>query len=68
MTALDVVLAAGGLGEFASGNRAKIVRKTADGKTREIRLKLADLLKKGRIKENHDLLPGDVLIVPESRF
>jgi polysaccharide export outer membrane protein len=68
MTALDVVLAAGGLGEFAGGNRAKIVRKGADGKTKDIRLKLGDLVKKGRMKENIDLLPGDVLIVPESRF
>jgi polysaccharide export outer membrane protein len=68
MTALDVVLAAGGLGEFAGGNRAKIVRKGPDGKSRDIRVKLGDLVKKGRMKENIDLLPGDVLIVPESRF
>jgi polysaccharide export outer membrane protein len=68
MTVLDVVLAVGGLGEFAGGNRAKILRKGADGKQNEIRVKLADLVNKGRIKENVALIPGDVLMVPESRF
>lgn len=68
MTVLDVVLAVGGLGEFSGGNRAKILRKGVDGKQREIRVRLADLVKKGRIKENVAVLPGDVLMVPESRF
>jgi polysaccharide export outer membrane protein len=68
MTVLDVVLAVGGLGEFAGGNRAKIVRKDASGKQTEIKVKLADLVKKGRIKDNVNMQPGDLLIVPESRF
>lgn len=68
MTVLDVVLAAGGLGEFAAGNRAKLVRKDAAGKTTEKRVRLEDLLKKGKLKENVNVLPGDVLIVPESFF
>ncbi|MGE3667267.1 MAG: XrtA/PEP-CTERM system exopolysaccharide export protein [Steroidobacteraceae bacterium] len=68
MTALDVVLAVGGLSEFAAGNRAKLVRKGANGKTTEKRVRLEDLLKKGRLKENVDMMPGDVLIVPESFF
>jgi polysaccharide export outer membrane protein len=68
MTVLDVVLAVGGLGEFAGGNRAKILRKDADGKQKQIRVRLADLVNKGRIKENVSLQPGDVLMVPESRF
>jgi len=68
MTALDVVLAVGGLAEFAAGNRAKLVRKDAKGKTVEKRVRLEDLLKKGRLKENVDMMPGDVLIVPESFF
>lgn len=68
MTVLDVVLAAGGLGEFASGNRAKLVRKAADGKTTEKRVRLEDLVKKGKLKENIAVQPGDVLIIPESFF
>jgi polysaccharide biosynthesis/export protein len=68
MTVLDVVLASGGLGEFAGGNRAKLVRKTADGKSQEIRLKLADLVNKGKVSNNIEVKPGDVLVVPESIF
>ena len=68
MTALDVVLAVGGLAEFAAGNRAKLVRKDAKGKAVEKRVRLDDLLKKGKLKENVEMMPGDVLIVPESFF
>jgi polysaccharide biosynthesis/export protein len=68
MTAMDVVLAVGGLGDFSAGNRAKILRKDATGKQHEIQVKLADLVKKGRIKENIEMMPGDVLMVPESLF
>jgi polysaccharide export outer membrane protein len=67
ITALDAVLAVGGLAPFAAGNRAKIVR-TEDGKHREIKIKLDDLVNKGDMRQNLALKPGDVLIVPESRF
>jgi polysaccharide export outer membrane protein len=67
ITALDVVLAVGGLAQFAAGNRAKVVR-TENGKQREIRLKLDDLVNKGDMRQNILLQPGDVLVVPESRF
>ena len=67
MTVLDVMIAVGGLGEFAAGNRAKLVRKV-DGVTREYRVRLSDLLDKGEIKHNVDIKPGDVLIIPESFF
>ena len=56
------------LAEFAAGNRAKLVRKDAKGKTVEKRVRLEDLLKKGKLKENVEMMPGDVLIVPESFF
>jgi polysaccharide export outer membrane protein len=67
MTLLDVMIEVGGLTEFASGNRAKIVR-TTNGVQREIPIKLKDLLNKGEIEENMLMQPGDVLIIPESRF
>jgi polysaccharide biosynthesis/export protein len=66
LTALDAILAVGGLTEFAAGNRAKIVRKNESGKTVEIKVKLESLVKKGKMAENKDLKPGDVIIVPES--
>lgn len=67
MTVLDVVLQVGGLGPFAAGNRAKIVR-VSNGKQQEIPVKLDRLVNKGDMQQNRPLLPGDVLVVPESRF
>lgn len=64
---LDVVLATGGLTEFAAPNRAKIVR-TVNGKQVEIKVKLSALMNKGDLKQNHELKPGDVFIVPQSMF
>lgn len=66
LTALDALLAVGGLTQFAAGNRAKIVRKNDAGKTVEIKIRLESLVRKGKMKENVDLKPGDVIIVPES--
>jgi len=67
ITVLDAVLASGGLAQFAAGNRARIVR-NENGKQREIRVRLNDLVNDGDMKNNLPLLPGDVLLVPESRF
>jgi polysaccharide export outer membrane protein len=67
MTVMDAVLAAGGLGDFAAGNRAKIVREEA-GKQVEIRVKLSDLLNKGDLKQDVALKPGDTLVVPQTMF
>jgi polysaccharide export outer membrane protein len=67
MTVLDAVLAVGGLGQFAAGNRAHIVR-TENGKQTEIKVKLDALVNSGDMKQNLALKPGDVLVVPETRF
>ncbi len=67
MTLLDVMIQVGGLSEFASGNRAKVVRKQ-DGKEVSIKVRVDDLLNKGDMDQNIRMLPGDVLIIPESIF
>jgi polysaccharide export outer membrane protein len=67
MTILDAMLAVGGLGQFAAGNRAHLVR-VENGKTTEIKVKLDALVNNGDMKQNLALRPGDVLVVPESRF
>lgn len=67
MTVLDAVLAVGGLSQFAAGNRARIMR-TTDGRQQEIKIKLAALVNDGDMKQNVALRPGDVLVVPETRF
>ncbi len=69
MTILDAMIAVGGLSEFASGNRSKLVRfDKQSGKQTEYALRLGDLLKNGDSKANVMLMPGDVIIIPESLF
>ena len=67
MKVLDAVLAVGGLAPFAAGNRAKLMR-MENGKQRQIRIKLNNLLNDGDLRQNLELRPGDVLVVPESLF
>ena len=67
MTVLDAVLAVGGLTQFASGKRARIVR-IEKGQENIIHVKLADLVNSGDVRENVPLKPGDVLVVPQSLF
>ncbi|RMF12585.1 MAG: sugar ABC transporter substrate-binding protein, partial [Alphaproteobacteria bacterium] len=67
MTLLDVMIAVGGLTEFAAGNSARLVR-TENGRQREYGLRISDLLKDGDASANVSILPGDVIIVPESFF
>jgi polysaccharide biosynthesis/export protein len=67
MTVLDALLAVGGLTQFASGNRARIVR-MENGQETVIHVKLSDLLNSGDVHENIALRPGDVLVVPQSWF
>jgi len=57
----------GGLTRFAAGNRAVIVRKV-DGKDQEQRVRLDDLIKDGDVSANVRVLPGDILIIPQSYF
>lgn len=67
MTLLDVMIQVGGLSEFAAGNRAKIIRRRGDEQM-EIRVRVEDLLNDGDMDQNVRMLPGDVLIIPESIF
>ena len=67
MTLLDVMIAVGGLGQFAAGNRAKIVRSRGED-TDEIPVRLDRLMNNGDMRYNVPMLPGDVVIIPESRF
>jgi polysaccharide biosynthesis/export protein len=67
MRVLDLVLAAGGLTDYAAGNRAKLVRQE-NGKTIDMKVKLDRLVNKGDMEQNLLLKPGDVLVVPETRL
>jgi polysaccharide biosynthesis/export protein len=68
MTVLDLVIEVGGLSQFAAGNRAKIIRPGKQGAAKEIKVRLGDLLNKGKVSENITLEPGDILVIPETLF
>ena len=67
MTLIDVMIAVGGITDFAAGNKATILR-TVEGKQQQLGVKLEDLTKGGDISANVEMRPGDVLIIPESLF
>jgi polysaccharide export outer membrane protein len=67
MTVLDAMISVGGLTPYASGNRAKLVRRVG-GKETETTLRLSDLLKSGDLSANTELQPGDIIIIPQSFF
>ena len=66
MTVLDVMIAVGGLTDFAAGNDATILRSVEGNKQYSVRLK--DLIKRGDISANVEMRPGDILIIPQSFF
>uniref|UniRef100_A0ABX1N2Q9 Sugar ABC transporter substrate-binding protein n=2 Tax=Aromatoleum buckelii TaxID=200254 RepID=A0ABX1N2Q9_9RHOO len=66
MTLLDVMIAVGGVTEFADGNGASILRTGEGNKQYSVRIK--DLLKRGDVSANVEMRPGDVLIIPQSWF
>jgi polysaccharide export outer membrane protein len=67
MSLMDVLIAVGGITDFAAGNKANIIR-TVDGTRRALPVRLHDLLRKGDISANVAVLPGDVLVIPEGWF
>ncbi len=67
MTLLDLLISVGGLTEYAAPKRSKIVRRS-DGTTQEIPVRPDLLLERGDVRFNVQILPGDVLIIPEARF
>jgi len=66
MTVLDVMIAVGGLTDFAAGNSASILRTAEGNKQYSVRLK--DLIKRGDVSANVEMRPGDILIIPQSLF
>lgn len=67
MSLMDVMIAVGGLTDFAAGNRARIIR-YVDGIQQQFRVRLNDLIRDGDISANVPMYQGDVLVIPESYF
>lgn len=67
MSLMDVMIAVGGLTDFAAGNRARIIR-NVNGEQQQFRVRLEDLIRDGDISANVPVYQGDVLVIPESFF
>jgi len=67
MSLMDVMIAVGGMTDFAAGNRAKVIR-TINGEQQQFRVRLDDLIRDGDVSANVPMLQGDVLVIPESFF
>ena len=67
MTLLDVMIGVGGLTEFANGNSSVLVR-VEDGVQKQYQIFIDDLIKNGQISANVDVLPGDIIVIPETWF
>lgn len=68
MTLLDVMIAVGGMTDFADGNRATITRVATGGGQKQYRVRLDDLLRDGDMSANVQIMPGDVIVIPEAWF
>lgn len=66
MTLLDVMIAVGGVTDFADGNAASILRTSQGNKQYSVRVR--DLIKRGDVSANVEMVPGDVLIIPQAWF
>lgn len=67
ITLLDAVLMSGGITEDADAADTKIIRKTAQ-KEEIIKVNLKEVIKKGKVKDNVDLRPRDLIVVPARVF
>ena len=68
MTVLDVVLAAGGITEFASPDRTELYRRAGGATTQSYPIRLGKILKQGEMATNYPVQPGDVVTVPQRAF
>lgn len=68
MTVLDVMIAVGGMTEFAAGNKTRIIRNVKGNQPQQFIVRLNDLIKDGDISANVPMRPGDIMVIPESFF
>ncbi len=67
-TLSQAILKAGGLASFANGKKVQVIRKTADGKSEKLIVDVLSILKDGKVENDIELQPDDMVIVPEKLF
>jgi polysaccharide export outer membrane protein len=63
MTVLQLIAAAGGLGEFAKGDAISVIRTEGDKQT-QFKFNYKDVVRGKNLKQNIELHIGDVVVVP----
>ena len=64
MTLLDVVIVIG-LNQYADGNRASVIR-NVNGELKSYRVRIDDLIDDADLSANVLMMPGDILIIPDT--
>lgn len=67
MTLLDLMVEIGGLGFYADGNRASIIR-TINGEKQRFGIRINDLIDDADLSANVKIMPGDIVIIPQAFF
>jgi len=67
MSLLDLMIAVGGLSDFANGNGSVLIRRYG-GEQQIFNLRIEDLIRDGDISANTHMMPGDIIIIPEAWF
>ena len=67
MTLLDLMIAVGGVTDFADGNKASIIR-IIEGEQKQFTVRIDDLIEDADISANAEIRPGDILVIPEAFF
>ena len=68
LTVVEAISLAGGFSKIASPNAVKVARVNPDGSRTEISVRVNDVMKGNKQKDNVYLQGGDVVVVPESLF
>lgn len=68
LTVVEAISLAGGFSKIASPNGVKVARINSDGSRTEILVRVNDIMKGNKQKDNIYLQAGDVVVVPESLF
>jgi len=67
MTLLDLMIAVGGVTEFADGDKA-ILSRVIEDHNEQYTVRIESLIQDGDLSANVNILPGDILIIPEAWF
>jgi len=67
MTLLDVIISIGQIGNFADGNRSSVIR-SINGKPQQFGVRIDDLIEDADMSKNVNMMPGDILVIPEAFF